>query len=761
MDNRPSLESIFGPTAASGTGVSVRPSLASIFGQKDDNQPPILPVIPPPSDGGNTPPTGGAPTNDHDVRKSLISGVTHSLPDLANNVAAFGNTAIEYARGGDRKFQNFAGKGNELTTKIAGEDYQPQTMAGRYAKAVGTGVGAAPLGFTGWAGAGRGLVSGLFGGVGSEAGGDVAAGVGGEDKRIYGQIVGGGIAGLKSDKAAKELLRGYEGMAPKLNPIGKELRAGADASYKSADEAGIAFDKKHFRNFVNQAKSDAEGQGIDSELNPGTTRLLTRFNDELKGNDPLTLTKVENLRKVTMNVSPQNPSDYRLAARLRDSLDDFVDNAESSGALVAGDAKGIGALKEARGQWKQLRKNEVIDDIFKKEGATNQTIKQGLRSLANNKRRFSQFSKTEQDAIRKGARTGVIEQTLRGIGQLDPTNNRIASGAGIAATVMNPAGAALPVAGFAANRGAQALASRSANAARMAVRQAGGKAPTAFEQAGQKARSAFGLSAPVPPSTGIPNLGGSANVNQALPAAQPITRSPNAGSVNLNSRPEAALLIAGLGGVGVTGGAIEGGRQAYLKDEADRMAQTSEPMEPMVNGGNNSQPDELGALIQQQTYKIAQGFSHENFVDGLTNGVESNGDRNAKNPRSSALGPYQMIRSTFASAVKKYDPETYKKGNFQQLRTNPEYARSIAIKLQEENAAALEKKGIPVNETTSYLAWFANPQKTAQLLSSPANAPASSVFSKAELEANPFLKSKNVGQIVQWANKKGERIAGL
>lgn len=720
--------------------------------KRDDNNPIIPPPLPSNGDGGSG--NGGSPTDGEkqSVGDSLAgyagkirNGLTFGFGDnLSAGIAAPLNMAVNAARGrevgslgenydkllaADRRIGDefsaehpIIGAGSEIAGSVA--------SGGALAKALPSVFGLGARGGSIIQGAKAGLTQGAVFGAG--AGDEDGLLKGARDGAAMG-AVGGAVLG-PAVNAASGFARGLAGKAPILNAAGKDLKNLASASYKAADDAGVAFNPDKFKDFVASTREQLIKDGLDSELQSGTTRVLSRLSDAAESGKPLTLTEIENLRRVSMGVNPSNPSDYRMASIIRDKMDDFVENAESAGALQSGDASGIKALQEGRSQWRQLRKNEVIDDIFNKEGATNQTIKQGMRALANNKKRFNQFNPAEKDAIKKAARTGVVEQTLRTIGQLDPTNNRIAGGFGILATAANPANIAAPIAGVAANRTAQALASGTANNARNVVRNAGEAVPNAFERAGQGARSAFGL-------TGTPNVpntsglvgSGSATVNPSIQntPAPTIQRSPG---VRLNSRPEvtAALGAATLPAVVGTGMLAQSASQSPKGPQTPFMA----PPPPNSDVTN------------------PQDFDHGNFVDSLTRGVESNGERNAKNPKSSALGPYQMIRSTFAGLVKKYDPDTFNKGNFQNLRTDPEYARKIAVKYSEENVSKLVKEGLPVNPTTAYLAWFADGSTAAKLLKSPANAPADSIFSSQAIEANPFLKGKTVAQVVQWAQKK-------
>lgn len=101
------------------------------------------------------------------------------------------------------------------------------------------------------------------------------------------------------------------------------------------------------------------------------------------------------------------------------------------------------------------------------------------------------------------------------------------------------------------------------------------------------------------------------------------------------------------------------------------------------------------------------------FLDLLTSGAESAGDPLAQNPRSSASGSYQFLDSTWRAL-----------GNPGRASdAPPEIQRVQAAKLAAQNAATLQRWGIPLTDQTQYLAWqqgaggaralLANPDDTA------------------------------------------------
>lgn len=147
--------------------------------------------------------------------------------------------------------------------------------------------------------------------------------------------------------------------------------------------------------------------------------------------------------------------------------------------------------------------------------------------------------------------------------------------------------------------------------------------------------------------------------------------------------------------------------------------------------------------------------------------IESNGDPDAKNKRSSATGAGQLIDDTWLEAVRRHRRDLIQGRSNQEilkLRRNPELTREIVTRLIEEYAAMLSKRGLPVTPGTLYLSYFAGPAGAVALLSSAENADAASRMAFADVtgrttreklvNANPFLQVLTVADLKTWADHK-------
>jgi hypothetical protein len=147
--------------------------------------------------------------------------------------------------------------------------------------------------------------------------------------------------------------------------------------------------------------------------------------------------------------------------------------------------------------------------------------------------------------------------------------------------------------------------------------------------------------------------------------------------------------------------------------------------------------------------------------------VESDGDRNAKNSRSSATGIGQFLNDTWLELIREFRPDLTRgrsESETLELRRDTKLAREITTRLVERNATMLRQRGLPINAGAVYLAHFAGTAGAVAILSAPDNADAASVLASADatgrtkreqlIKANPFLQHLTVADLKIWAERK-------
>jgi hypothetical protein len=147
--------------------------------------------------------------------------------------------------------------------------------------------------------------------------------------------------------------------------------------------------------------------------------------------------------------------------------------------------------------------------------------------------------------------------------------------------------------------------------------------------------------------------------------------------------------------------------------------------------------------------------------------VESGGDPNAKNKRSSATGLGQFLDETWLDMIRAHRPDLAKgrsQNEILELRRDAKVAREITARFAERNAGMLRKRGLPVTPGTLYLAHFAGGAGAVAILSAMENADAALIMATADatgrtkreklVKANPFLERFTVADLRNWADRK-------
>lgn len=209
-------------------------------------------------------------------------------------------------------------------------------------------------------------------------------------------------------------------------PSIEQLRTDKNAAYKRAEDAGVQLSEFSFKKLKGKILNEL-GERINPTLHPDTTAALKDIMDT-KG--AVTLEKVDQLRQIANDAKGSTkPADQRLAARVVDSIDEYLDRL-SPQDVTRGDAKGVAALKEARDLNTRLKKGEQLDELFRraeiKAGAnyTQSGMENALRSefkaLALDKRKLARFTPEERAAITRVAKGAPLENVLRFVGKFAP-----------------------------------------------------------------------------------------------------------------------------------------------------------------------------------------------------------------------------------------------------------------------------------------------------------------------------------------------------
>lgn len=150
------------------------------------------------------------------------------------------------------------------------------------------------------------------------------------------------------------------------------------------------------------------------------------------------------------------------------------------------------------------------------------------------------------------------------------------------------------------------------------------------------------------------------------------------------------------------------------------------------------------------------------FLDRLMQ-AESGGNDLAKNPRSTALGPYQFIESTFLDVARRHfasETTALPPAQILALRTDRKFARRAAEAFTRDNAEQLAAHGLPASFANLRLAFLLGPAGAIRVLKSDATTPVINVVGVAVVQANPFMAGMTTRDLAAWSGRNLAAVSG-
>jgi hypothetical protein len=270
------------------------------------------------------------------------------------------------------------------------------------------------------------MLAGALSGATIGAASGFADGEGGFDNRLkaageggaIGTVTGGAVpvAGAVVGGTARKLL------GPKA-PTTTELKAVARSAYKAVDESGVSITPDGMKRLVGTIESDLDRRGFDVDLHPKTQAALKRL--QAAADAPATLSRLEVLRRVTNNAAKANDQSDKAMARItRDHIDDFVKTLGPEDVTGPDSEEAVGNLITARKVWSQMERSSLLDKAIAKAkdyqgaGGYQAGLRKQFGAIVNNERAIARFTPQEQEAIRKVAKGGPVENAGRIVGGL-------------------------------------------------------------------------------------------------------------------------------------------------------------------------------------------------------------------------------------------------------------------------------------------------------------------------------------------------------
>ncbi len=152
--------------------------------------------------------------------------------------------------------------------------------------------------------------------------------------------------------------------------------------------------------------------------------------------------------------------------------------------------------------------------------------------------------------------------------------------------------------------------------------------------------------------------------------------------------------------------------------------------------------------------------SEKLFLDRLML-AESGGRIDAKNPATSAYGPFQFLHTTFLDLMRRNFPALAAGKSDEailKLRGSLEVSRNAALIYTRENASFLTAHGASVTAANLRLAFFVGPGGALKVLTAKPEEPLSNVLSAAALAANPFLGRMTAAALIEKSSREAEGV---
>lgn len=459
---------------------------------------------------------------------TTISGLTGGLGDEAAGV--LGGIADWAGLGPEGSKGTFSGGYDRVTGNIRGKvrDYEARhpyvaaatEIAGSLPTMALVPGGAAARGATLMGKVARGAVSGAAVG-GIQGFGNAEGGV---QNRLEGAAEGAGIGGAiggalpVAGRAVAKMVgsRGAAAIVPTID----DLETASNSLRDQARQIGMVVKPQTYDNIAADIANVAQNAGVDEGVTPTAYKAMQRILDErynvqgVRGGvqgSPMTLDKLETIRKVLGNASREKAADFKptpsaaIATKMLQRLDARMNmlgandvTQKSGNPQVA-----VGLIKQSRQLWARKIKADIIQNAIEYGSEAASGEENGIRNAFRALLKPGKYNWTpaERKAIQQVSRGGLSGNLLRFLGTfgfpIDQGRNwlgamsGLTSGAGGGFALGGPAGAAigatLPVVGTAAKLAGRALTNKKADFASAVVR-SGGVKP--FNQAAASAAEA-------------------------------------------------------------------------------------------------------------------------------------------------------------------------------------------------------------------------------------------------------------------------------
>jgi hypothetical protein len=256
------------------------------------------------------------------------------------------------------------------------------------------------------------------------------------------------VASEAAPPVARGLLAANQALGKKVMPNAEAIREVATAKYAESAALGGVIKPTVTNNYIKSVESNLLPKMVAGKPLP-VDGNLKEVADVIKGiqGSPLDLESAKNLDQYLGTMIDKEFSEGRLSdagrkiMNTQTALRQTIEGVDES--MVEGGKEGFAAYKEATKLWAtSARLGDIERIIMRAEGRDNPAtiLKNGFQALKNNPNRMKGFSEAERKAINKAAETGIVGETLRGLGSRFIPIITAGSGGGLGAMAATTAG---------------------------------------------------------------------------------------------------------------------------------------------------------------------------------------------------------------------------------------------------------------------------------------------------------------------------------
>jgi hypothetical protein len=154
--------------------------------------------------------------------------------------------------------------------------------------------------------------------------------------------------------------------------------------------------------------------------------------------------------------------------------------------------------------------------------------------------------------------------------------------------------------------------------------------------------------------------------------------------------------------------------------------------------------------IAGEVAERATDASFQTFLDRLM-GAESAGIDHAKNPRSTAVGPFQFIKATFLDVTRRHFPTEVAGLTDAQIlrrRTERDFARRAAEAFSRDNIGHLKRQGLEPTFAQLRLAFLLGAGDAIRVVQAEPQTAVVRILSSSVIKANPFMARMSASELL-------------